>query len=423
MIRLSNRFALHRVHVLLWLLTAAGLSACSDDRHPHADGGEDAHAETEEVAKGPNGGRWLEQDGFALEVVIFETGVPPEFHLYAYQDGQPLAAQQVQARIELHRLGDGVDEFRFSPAGDHLKGDGVVTEPHSFDVKVRASFNGRDYAWDYASHEGRTTIDPQVAKAAGIRVEPVGPGEVRVTETLRGRIVPAPGAVRSVRARFPGLVKQVFAEVGDVVEAGQRLAVIESDESLRSYTLKAPIAGVVTARHRHAGDPVAAEPLFDLRQPGAVVAELQVHAGQRGRVRVGQSVQLRATGHEGELSGRVQAMLPVLDAASQSQLARVSLSADAAGWLPGSFVTASVVVDTIQAPLVVRERALQAFRDFTVVYAQVGDTYEVRMLELGARDGEFVEVLGGIHPGTRYVVDNSYLIKADVEKSGASHDH
>ena len=45
------------------------------------------------------------------------------------------------------------------------------------------------------------------------------------------------------------------------------------------------------------------------------------------------------------------------------------------------------------------------------------------LLELGRRDGEFVEVLGGLQPGTTYVTNNSYLVKADIEKSGASHDH
>ena len=76
-----------------------------------------------------------------------------------------------------------------------------------------------------------------------------------------------------------------------------------------------------------------------------------------------------------------------------------------------------------QVPLAVKESGLQRFRDFTVVFAQVGDTYEVRMLELGKRDGQLVEVLGGLKPGTRYVSEQSYLIRADIEKSGASHDH
>ena len=65
----------------------------------------------------------------------------------------------------------------------------------------------------------------------------------------------------------------------------------------------------------------------------------------------------------------------------------------------------------------------QPFRDFTVVYARVGNTYEVRMLDLGRRTDEWTEVLGGIEPGTEYVVDGAFLIRADIEKSGASHDH
>jgi membrane fusion protein, heavy metal efflux system len=53
----------------------------------------------------------------------------------------------------------------------------------------------------------------------------------------------------------------------------------------------------------------------------------------------------------------------------------------------------------------------------------VDDTYEIRPLELGRSDGNLTEVLGGLQAGDRYVVENSYLIKADIEKSGASHDH
>jgi cobalt-zinc-cadmium efflux system membrane fusion protein len=34
-----------------------------------------------------------------------------------------------------------------------------------------------------------------------------------------------------------------------------------------------------------------------------------------------------------------------------------------------------------------------------------------------------VEILEGLSPGARFVTGNSYLVKADIEKSGASHDH
>jgi cobalt-zinc-cadmium efflux system membrane fusion protein len=86
-------------------------------------------------------------------------------------------------------------------------------------------------------------------------------------------------------------------------------------------------------------------------------------------------------------------------------------------------VAAEVTVGTRNVSLAVKESGLQRFRDFTVVFAQVGETYEVRMLELGERDGEYVEVTGGLKPGTNYVAEQSFLIRQDIEKSGASHDH
>ncbi len=70
-----------------------------------------------------------------------------------------------------------------------------------------------------------------------------------------------------------------------------------------------------------------------------------------------------------------------------------------------------------------RKQTGQRFRDFDAIFAQFGDTYEVRMLTLGRRDLQHVEVLDGLAPGTTIVSDNSYLIKADIEKAGASHDH
>ena len=59
----------------------------------------------------------------------------------------------------------------------------------------------------------------------------------------------------------------------------------------------------------------------------------------------------------------------------------------------------------------------------TVVFAKVGQTYEVRMLELGQKGALWTEVLSGIKPGQAYVTKGSYVIKADIEKAGASHDH
>jgi len=136
---------------------------------------------------------------------------------------------------------------------------------------------------------------------------------------------------------------------------------------------------------------------------------------------VGQEVEISSATGGSRVTGKIQTLLPL--ASGQSVVARASIANPEGRWRPGMAVSADVTVAARQVPLAVKESGLQRFRDFTVVFTQVGDTYEVRMLELGERDGRYAEVLGGLKQGATYVAEQSFLIKADIEKSGASHDH
>ena len=76
------------------------------DRREH---GEDKPAA--EFERGPHRGRMLRDGDFALEITIFEEGVPPEFHVYAFANDKPLPASDVKLAIELGRLGNRVDRI------------------------------------------------------------------------------------------------------------------------------------------------------------------------------------------------------------------------------------------------------------------------------------------------------------------------
>ena len=270
--------------------------------------------------------------------------------------------------------------------------------------------------------KGRTTIAADVARAAGIGTAVAGPGTISDELVLYGAIAPDATRVRTVHARFPGVIRGVSRNVGDTVRSGEALATIESNESLQTYTVTAPIGGTVTARHAAPGEQTDAEPLFEIADFSSVWAELDVFSRDRARLRTGLPVAV--TADDGTAAaGSIDYLAPVGDRASQSVTARVSLDNSDARWTPGRFVEGRVTIATTPVALAVPLSALQRFRDFDVVFAQVGDVYEVRMLALGRRDKRFVEVLEGLAPGTVYVTDNSYLIKADIEKAGASHDH
>jgi len=380
-----------------------------------------AEAAAADYERGPNSGRMLRDGEFAVELAIFETGVPPEFRAWLTDGGRPLDPAAVDLRVVLTRLG-ATDEIGFAPQGAFLRSDRTVHEPHSFKVDIDATYQGRRYSWEYESYEGRTRIEPEMAAAFEIETAIAGPATLAERATVYGTIVPNPERVREVSARFDGAIQSVDVALGEIVRQGQRLATVESNESLRAYAITAPIAGIVMDRVANAGEQTNGRRLFTIIDTSSVWAELAVFPRERPRVAIGSEVEIApATGGE-PVRGAIAQLSPVANA-NQSIAARVVLDNADGRWALGTYVTGSIKLAEFEVPLAVKRSGLQAFRDFTVVYAQFGDEYEVRMLELGRQDDEWIEVLGGLAPGTRYVTENSYVLKADVEKSGASHDH
>ena len=381
-------------------------------------------AEVQEIEpeKGPHRGRMLREDDFAIELAIFETGVPPEFRVWASQGGEALPPENVKVSVTLGRLGDGDDQINFKPQDDFLRGDMEIVEPHSFLVTLNASYGGKRYQWQYDNFEGRTRINADVADARGITTGAAGPQVLVERLPLFGRLVADTNALTQLSARFEGVIKAIHVSLGQQVKAGTPLISIESNESLKSYVLRADIAGEIVALPVNVGEATSGRTLVSIVDRSRQVALLKAFPDDRRRIALNNSVQLLNDAMEEIGEGDVQWISPLLNA-DQSADIRVSVDASNLALPVGSFVRGDVEVARYEVPLAVKRQALQGFRDFTVVYAKVGDQYEVRMLELGREAGDWIEVLGGLKLGTEYVTENSYIIKADIEKSGASHDH
>ncbi|MBN9534364.1 MAG: efflux RND transporter periplasmic adaptor subunit [Alphaproteobacteria bacterium] len=406
------------------LLALSLLAGCGESNTTNEAAEPKAAAAADEYERGPHRGRMLRDGDFAVEITIFEDGVEPEYRLYPYRDGKPLAPSEVRFALEQTRLGGKVDRFSFQPQQDFLRGNGVVTEPHSFDVKVRAVEGGRTHNWSYASYEGRTTISAEAARAGGVQTERAGSANVAELIDMAGRIETTPEGRAEVRARLPGQIMSMSGQLGQAVQRGQTLFRVESSHSLQTYTVSAPISGVIVEKNANVGDTTGDRAVFVIADPTKLHAEFFVYPRDAERVRVGQSVRVRNLAGDNSFQSRVEAVLPTADVASQTVMAHVEVPASIShSFRPGMGVEGSFAVAEAQAPLAVRTKAIQRFRDFEVVYAKVGNTYEVRMLEVGRRTPEWTEVLGGLEPGTEYVTDGAFLIRADIDKSGASHDH
>jgi cobalt-zinc-cadmium efflux system membrane fusion protein len=406
---------------LLALLCA--LAACT----PRDESAGEIHDEHEEAdhdfERGPHNGRLLRDGNVTVELAIYEQGVPPEFRAWILRDGKAVAPAANQLQVRLTRLGGVVNTHELQPQGDFLRGAAEVYEPHSFDVEVTLTSGSEQHRWTYASYEGRTTIAAAIGQEAGLVTARVEGGTIRDEHDVQGLLTTIEGRHAHVKARFPGPVREVTVAVGDTVRAGQKLAVIESNLSLSTYDVVAPLAGTVLARDVSLGDLADGQQLFEIADLSRLWVDLHLFGRDAQHITPGLPVEVFRLSDGVSTAARLDRILPGTATASQSTVARATLVNGDGLWRPGAAVRARVTVAETPVAMRIPVAALQRFRDSDVAFVRVGDVYEARPLELGERDARWVEVKSGLTIGDEIVVEQSYLVKADIEKSGAVHDH
>lgn len=271
--------------------------------------------------------------------------------------------------------------------------------------------------------EGATKFTVADFGRFGVHFATAGPGIIDSGVELPGEVRPNADRTAHVAAQFAGRVREVRAQIGDVVRAGQTLAIVESDK-LSPYPLTTAIEGTIIDRHVTAGETVGpGEPAFVVTDLSNVWVEINVYQRDLAAVRVGERVRVVGGHGIGDAEGTVSYVSPVLDQATRTAIARVVLPNTTGVWRPGLFVTAHVL-DPQQAAIVIPRTAVQRMGGAPVVFIVRGESVEPRPVRLGRSGREQVEVVGGLGPGTRYAEDGSFLLKAELEAgAGGHHDH
>jgi cobalt-zinc-cadmium efflux system membrane fusion protein len=111
-----------------------------------------------------------------------------------------------------------------------------------------------------------------------------------------------------------------------------------------------------------------------------------------------------------------------VDPLTRTATARVVLANDDGRWRPGMFVKARAVSTSV-ASLSVPSTALQRMEGETVVFVETDAGFEPRPVQLGREGDQLVEVLTGLSAGERVASRNAFLLKAELGKSEAAHEH
>jgi HlyD family secretion protein len=179
----------------------------------------------------------------------------------------------------------------------------------------------------------------------------------------------------------------------------QAEAELQATEALLSYTrLTAPFNGKVIERRADPGTLGApGVVLLVVEETGAFRIEASVEESYAGEIFVGAGAQVSVEGVREPLPGRVVEVVPAVDVASRGFPVKVELSSvpEGVALRTGMFARVSFTVGQTER-LMIPQSAVVHRGQLDLVYTVEDDRARLRLVTLGARRGQRVEVLSGL---------------------------
>ncbi len=195
--------------------------------------------------------------------------------------------------------------------------------------------------------------------------------------------------------------------------------------------LTAPLDGTIVEKHAVVGEVLSDERLaFVVADLSTLWVNVTVYAKDLPRVSAGQRAVVRAEGIERPALGQITYIDRILGEQTRSAVARVVLDHPDPKWRPGLFVTADIAIDEADAAVVVAYEAIQRLEGKPTVFVEEDGGFVPHPVTLGrqgfgpGKERElFVEVTQGLTVGEKYAASNSFILKAELGKSEAGHEH
>ncbi|MET0519919.1 MAG: efflux RND transporter periplasmic adaptor subunit [Burkholderiaceae bacterium] len=216
-----------------------------------------------------------------------------------------------------------------------------------------------------------------------------------------------------------------------VHNAAQKLAAVGATAlskaqpmGLNRFEVRAPFGGTVVEKHLSLGESVREDAsIFTVSDLGSVWAEFAVSPRDLAALRVGQKVRVSSSAFDGRAEGTISYIGALLGEQTRTARARVTLTNPGGAWRPGLFVTVAVLGKPQDVALAVGVDAVQMVDGRPVAFKAVAGGFAPTPIRTGRSDSRSVEVLEGLRPGDRVAAGNSFVLKAELGKGSAEHEH
>ncbi len=200
------------------------------------------------------------------------------------------------------------------------------------------------------------------------------------------------------------------------------------------FVIRAPLDGEVVQREVTMGELVGPEreALLVIADTSTVWVLADVPENRLRQVALGARAWVHAGGEGGvRLDGAVSYISPIVDAATRSAQVRIDVEAVAVHLKPGMFVRVEITAADPDAadpePVVaVPEESVQTVKGGPAIFVPVPgeeNTFALRPVSAGKPVGGLVPVYAGLVEGERFVASGSFILKAELGKGAAEHQH
>lgn len=221
---------------------------------------------------------------------------------------------------------------------------------------------------------------------------------------------------RAVRLSQAGVLSRRELEQAEANLAQAKVGAVSARRSQELATLRAPIAGVVTAMRAVLGAPAdAGQPLVEIADPRALDVSLNTTPAEAARIRPGAAVTL-AAGESAQADslgrGEVVDVAAAVDSTSRGVGVRVRVDHPARQLRVGETVFGTIVIGVRERAVTVPVEALvpqgEGYRVFVVDDSSIA---HARAVTVGGRTGGIAEIIAGLAGGETVVTYGAYGVQ------------
>ncbi len=190
------------------------------------------------------------------------------------------------------------------------------------------------------------------------------------------------------------------------------------------FELRAPFDGIVLEKHVALGEAVKEDTsIYTISDLSTVWANFNAAARDLNAVRVGAQAVVRAQAMGAEARGTVSYVGSLIGESTRTATARVTVPNPEGAWRPGLFVNVTLLASQRAAAVTVPNGAIQTVDGKPSVFVRIDKGFSAREVMLGLSDGRRTEVTSGLKAGEPVAAAGSFVLKSELEKGAAGHEH